>query len=381
MLVTTISFKLLRLLHEWYHYAAMTVPEMPPSTRTWRVDMLTTFCAGEPYQMVVQTLKAMQAVRYPHTTYLCDNEVHLLASSLEDQIFGTINDLSRMVHALDPQHPTTYMTNGPTGAWKAWKACEDLDIISVNVFSGIDDLKQALSWGGGVINRPILISEWAPSGYWNALSTSWGAPIEANGEEKAVSYVNHYQNYLSEASGGLLGSCLFLWGQKQEQTHSWFSVFTEQGEPTVLVDEITHMWTGTYPTNRAPLAQAIQVGDYEVTQELILYQGETYLATGYAHDFDHDSLTYAWEITREFDRGFITGGDAESRPPALQGLSQAMTGQTMRFYTPSEIGAYRIFFYVRDDHGHAGVTNVPFFVTKAPKLEKNSAFRMKHLAE
>lgn len=72
MLVVTISFKLLRLLHEWYHYAAIKVIPPPPMTRAWKVDMLTTFCAGEPYDMVIDTLKAMQAVRYPHTTYLCD---------------------------------------------------------------------------------------------------------------------------------------------------------------------------------------------------------------------------------------------------------------------------------------------------------------------
>ncbi len=72
LLVISISFKILKLLHEWYHYAAISVPEPPEVTRQWTVDMLTTFCAGEPYEMVIGTLKAMKAVRYPHTTYLCD---------------------------------------------------------------------------------------------------------------------------------------------------------------------------------------------------------------------------------------------------------------------------------------------------------------------
>lgn len=68
----TIGFKLLQSLHEWYHYYSMSVPPRPVSERAWTVDMVTTFCPGEPYEMIVETLKAMKAVRYPHETYLCD---------------------------------------------------------------------------------------------------------------------------------------------------------------------------------------------------------------------------------------------------------------------------------------------------------------------
>ena len=72
--VLNISFgyKMLRILHEWYHYSSLSVPQPPPVTREWKVDMLTTFCPGEPYDMIERTLKAMKAVRYPHETYLCD---------------------------------------------------------------------------------------------------------------------------------------------------------------------------------------------------------------------------------------------------------------------------------------------------------------------
>ncbi len=71
-LALAIGFKLIRALHEWYHYAGISVPERPESTRNWTVDMFTTFVPGEPYEMVVETLEAMVRVRYPHTTYLCD---------------------------------------------------------------------------------------------------------------------------------------------------------------------------------------------------------------------------------------------------------------------------------------------------------------------
>jgi cellulose synthase (UDP-forming) len=71
-LTLALFFKLLRILHEWYHYAALSVPKKPKQTKQYTVDMLTTACPGEPQEMIVNTLKAMVAVRYPHTTYLCD---------------------------------------------------------------------------------------------------------------------------------------------------------------------------------------------------------------------------------------------------------------------------------------------------------------------
>lgn len=72
MLVVTFFFTCLKVLHEWYHYLFITVPPTPPLTRRYTVDIFTTFCAGEPYEMIVETLTAIQAITYPHETYLCD---------------------------------------------------------------------------------------------------------------------------------------------------------------------------------------------------------------------------------------------------------------------------------------------------------------------
>jgi cellulose synthase (UDP-forming) len=72
LLTISVVFKLLRLLHEWYHYWKVVPPTPPVVTRTWTVDVMTTYCAGEPYDMVLNTLRAIQAMPYPHITYLCD---------------------------------------------------------------------------------------------------------------------------------------------------------------------------------------------------------------------------------------------------------------------------------------------------------------------
>ncbi|GAA0533836.1 glycosyltransferase [Chitinophaga japonensis] len=123
MLMAGIFFTCLRILHEWYHYFYITVPPAPPPGRQFTVDIFTTFCAGEPYPMIVETLQAIQAIRYPHNTYLCDEandpylaEVcrqlgvhHVTRTDKRDAKAGNINNALKqsggeLCVVLDPDH-------------------------------------------------------------------------------------------------------------------------------------------------------------------------------------------------------------------------------------------------------------------------------------
>lgn len=72
LLTTALGFKLLRTLHEWYHYFDVSVPLRPRLKSKYKVDVFTTACPGEPHSMIIGTLEAIQRIKYPHTTYLCD---------------------------------------------------------------------------------------------------------------------------------------------------------------------------------------------------------------------------------------------------------------------------------------------------------------------
>jgi cellulose synthase (UDP-forming) len=72
LLITTFVYTFFKILYEWYHYWAIKVPVTPPTTRQYTVDIFTTFFKGEPYEMIIETLTAIQAITYPHETYLCD---------------------------------------------------------------------------------------------------------------------------------------------------------------------------------------------------------------------------------------------------------------------------------------------------------------------
>jgi cellulose synthase (UDP-forming) len=123
LLSVSICLKLLRLLHEWYHYWKVIPPKPAEINKRWHVDIFTTYCADEPYEMVINTLRAIQRIDYPHTTYLCD-EVgdpylsmiceelgveHIVRYDKKDAKAGNINNALQVAEGdicliLDPDH-------------------------------------------------------------------------------------------------------------------------------------------------------------------------------------------------------------------------------------------------------------------------------------
>ncbi len=80
LLMVLLGFDSFRVIYIWYHYWDISVPEKPVLTKQFTVDVLTTYFPGEPYEMVENTLLAIHRMKYPHTTYLCDeaNDAHLI---------------------------------------------------------------------------------------------------------------------------------------------------------------------------------------------------------------------------------------------------------------------------------------------------------------
>ena len=72
LLMAPLVFDSFRIMYIWYHYWDISVPQKPTLTQELTVDVFTTFFPGEPYDMVKETLLAIQRMKYPHTTYLCD---------------------------------------------------------------------------------------------------------------------------------------------------------------------------------------------------------------------------------------------------------------------------------------------------------------------
>ena len=209
---------------------------------------------------------------------------------------------------------------------------------------------------------PYMVTEWGATGHWEVPTTDWGAPIEESSTQKAVSIRERYINAIQIDDKNCLGSYVFLWGQKQERTPTWYGLFTEDHEETAAIEEIHYFWNGlTYPENRVPKITepkllgktAVESIKVDVNSELVL----TYSAI----DSDNDVMTSRIEILPEAtDLG--DGGDHESRPQSIDGLLIDKSEGKITFSAPDSPGAYRVFLYVADGQGHAATINIPFYV-------------------
>jgi cellulose synthase (UDP-forming) len=124
LILISFLYFILRLLLEWYFTLFISVPRLPALKKTFTVDVLTTYCAGEPREMVINTLKAIVKLNYPNRAYLCDEEndpelkkvckklgvTHVTRAAKVDAKAGNINNALRTVAKgelcliLDPDH-------------------------------------------------------------------------------------------------------------------------------------------------------------------------------------------------------------------------------------------------------------------------------------
>ncbi|MDX2246659.1 MAG: glycoside hydrolase family 2 TIM barrel-domain containing protein [Bacteroidia bacterium] len=281
-----------------------------------------------------------------------------------EDVWVAVNDIAAMIHEIDPNHPTTtmIMPNARNTRLIAEKAPE-IDILSFNVFGAAGKLNENLRkpWWGW--KGPYIISEWGGLGWWERQTTQWHVPIDMPGTLKAQKLVEVYSASMKEDTSWCLGSYLFFWGNKQERTHTWFSFFTEEGNPTPMVEAARYNWTGKWPDNRAPVIDSVKLNNRIDSENIYLYQKQQYSARVLASDPEGQKLTYKWEIRAEGLYIKITGGDKEERPQPLPGLIQSVNDGVMSFTAPEQPGPYRIFVYISDPGKTTTIADIPFFVT------------------
>lgn len=277
------------------------------------------------------------------------------------RVFDAINEISEMIHELDGHHPTTTALAGIDANLVQLidERAPDLDFVSIQMYGDIVNLPRYLDEMG--FEQPYMVTEWGAVGHWEVPKTSWGAPIEQNSSEKAANYLKSYQTAIESDDRYLLGSFVFLWGQKQERTPTWYGMFLEDGTETEAIDVMEFVWTGAWPENRSPQIQSMTLDARRAEQDIKLAPGSTYTATVKAKDPDDDTLSYRWEVMQE-SNATQTGGDLEEVPQVIPGLISPVDSGQIQLTAPKQSGAYRLFVYVYDGKGHAGHANIPFFV-------------------
>jgi hypothetical protein len=277
------------------------------------------------------------------------------------KVFDAIGGISKMIHELDDNHPTTTALAGFSAelAELIETRAADLDFVSIQMYGDIVNLPSLIAEIG--FEKPYLVTEWGAIGHWEVAKTAWGAPIEQNSSQKAANYLKSHQIAIEPFPGQVIGSYVFLWGQKQERTPTWYGMFLPDGTETETIDVMHYIWSGEWPDNRSPQIESMTLDSRVASESIVAVAGKRYEAAVASNDPDGDAIEYRWEIMRE-SAATQEGGDKEVVPESIPGLIEDPGRNQIVFNAPTEPGPYRLFVYAYDGQGSAGHANIPFLV-------------------
>lgn len=336
---------------------------------------------GFDYDDTVAVQKQKEAFRREvlalkdHPALLCwgvGNEVDLNYSNTN--VWYAVEEIAKMIKELDPHHPTTTVTAGlDSMEVQLIKArCPSLDFYSINTYGDLDKLPaQIRRWGW---DGPYMITEWGPNGHWEVKRAPWGAPLEQSSAQKAESYTRRYQDKIWAERPWCMGSYVFLWGQKQETTPTWYGIFTEYKEKTETLWAIAQAWKSEKQ------AAPVSLGAWQ--QPYLLHTAGDKLDIPLdlkAADMAGVKLRY--EIIPE-SQDIKSGGDVEGRPASIERKKvRKYNGRSLELKAPETEGAYRIFVYAEKD-GWVAYGNVPLFVKPlAPSARPRKAVQFETLSQ
>lgn len=282
------------------------------------------------------------------------------------RVFDAINDISSMIHELDGNHPTTTALSEFSAELTSLveQRAPDIDFASFQLYAAIDELPQKIRETG--YSKPFMITEWGATGHWEVGKTSWGAPLEMSSTRKAQSILARYQNVIAANANQIIGSYVFLWGQKQERTPTWFGMLLEDGSHTEAMDVMHYIWNGEWPQQRSPQVKGMLLDSKSAVQNVVLRAGMHYEASIDAVDRNGGELTYQWMVMRESE-ATQQGGDPEELPETILGRVDILDGGKIALTAPVDPGAYRLFSHVYAPNGLAGYANIPFLVESSAR--------------
>lgn len=314
----------------------------------------------EEVKLLAETFKNEKAI----LSWGIGNEIELGNANI-GVAWKFVEELAQLIKSIDKRHlVSTVISYNPSALDSIAKYAPSLDYVGINVYGPMDKVKSVVD--KSLYKGPIMITEWGPTGWWETATTEWKAPIEQTSEEKRLVYEERYTEYIQK-NPRCLGSFVFLWGQKEERTPTWFSMFVEdsvdklplKGEKTPMVEAMQRVWTGKELTETAPVVKRMTINEETALDNVQVKAGSLFKANVQAVDKENERLTYVWEVLKEATvLGF--GGSYEPRPERVGDVlvTDANTYEGMI----NEAGAYRLYVYILDNTGFVSTVNIPFQV-------------------
>lgn len=329
----------------------------------WLGHPLHQFDYGDPGQLAAQTAQVRHRVeQYKHhpavLAWALGNEMEIAVGDKEEALWRHVNDLARMVKALDPNHPVMTVVADfsaeKIGNIHRW--CPDVDIVGINTYGGAQSAAARYRAAGGT--KPYILTEYGPHGIREWAMTDWGAPREPTSTEKAALFYRPiYEKSIEAEKGGLcLGGYAFVWGQKIEGTPTWHGLLypTPDGDARLAAcDALQTAWTGQPPPVPVPAIQS-----FRLSGPANMPPGTTFTATLDVETFDGHPPRIEFELLTDRLEYDTYQGHGTPMPASHPDAILAADGPTVRVKLPEHPGQ-RYFLYARafDTQRGAAIAN------------------------
>ncbi|MDQ8187290.1 glycoside hydrolase family 2 TIM barrel-domain containing protein [Pelagicoccus sp. SDUM812002] len=288
------------------------------------------------------------------------NELELGVSELNPDVWNAVEQLAAYIKNVDPLRPVmTVLASVNQEALQCIDAfCPSIDFVSFNSYGDLERVQSKLDVIGW--ERPYLITEWGANGHWEVRQTAWGAEIEPSSTEKAAQIRRRYQR-LNGSHGQCLGSYVFLWGNKQERTPTWYGLFDEKGRATESVAAISSLWTVKGEDETCPQISSLKLASKGALENVTLVPGDWVEAVCELSRGVFLEGSAKWSVACESDDKKV-GGDRETASELLDTRFEQLGEGRVCFAAPSVEGPYRLFVELQGPGTWVATANLPFQV-------------------
>ncbi|WP_405725075.1 discoidin domain-containing protein [Streptomyces sp. NBC_00028] len=250
-----------------------------------------------------------------------------------------VNDITKRIHAVDPDHPVT-STDAWVGAWPYYKKnAPDLDLYAVNSYNAVCDIKSA--WEQGGYTKPYIVTETGPAGEWEVPDDANGVPLEPSDRAKADGYTRAW-GCVTGHQGVALGATMFHYGTEYDFGGIWFNLLPA-GEKRLSYYAVKRAYGGdTTHDNTPPVISDLAVegdaGKVAAGHDLVLSVRAT--------DPDGDPLSY--EV---LDNSMYVDQSKNLASLPFTDLG----GGRLKVTAPDRPGVWKMYVKVTDGRGNVGV--------------------------
>ncbi|MFD9542083.1 discoidin domain-containing protein [Streptomyces sp. NPDC060022] len=256
-----------------------------------------------------------------------------------------VNDITKKIHAVDPNHPVT-STDAWTGAWAYYKKnAPDLDLYAVNSYGAVCDIRQ--TWENGGFDKPYIVTEGGPAGEWEVPDDANGVPDEPTDVAKAEGYGRAWQ-CITGHSGVALGATLFHYGTEYDFGGVWFNLIPA-GQKRLSYYAVKEAYgADTSGDNTPPVITGMTVDNASAVQA-----GKPFTVKASVSDPDGDALTH--QVL--FGSKYVDNNDqlTDAR------FTDKGNG-TFEVTAPDRLGVWKVYLKTSDGKGNVGIETKSFEV-------------------